>query len=76
MDTMISHFNRLIIGARADVIEGVRELLGELDKEGFLLGLVTGNLEPIAMGKLEAAGLRRYFKLADTGATTAAGLYW
>lgn len=46
------------------VLPGVREVLASLDKQGHLLGLLTGNLSSIAMTKLDAAGLGHYF---DTG---------
>lgn len=35
---------------------GVRELLAELEMRGALIGLVTGNLEPIAKMKMAKTG--------------------
>ena len=39
------------------------ELLKGLDKRNFLIGLVTGNLEPIAWGKMKRFKINQYFKL-------------
>ena len=43
------------------VLPGVEELLPRLLEEGYLLGLVTGNLERSAHTKLHRARLNRYF---------------
>jgi phosphoglycolate phosphatase-like HAD superfamily hydrolase len=43
------------------VLPGVDELLPRLLEEGYLLGLVTGNLEASAHTKLHRAALNRYF---------------
>ncbi|MHA1733256.1 MAG: HAD family hydrolase [Promethearchaeota archaeon] len=43
------------------VLPGVRSLLSVLVEEGALVGLVTGNLEPIAWAKLERHGLGDFF---------------
>lgn len=50
------------------VLAGVRELLEALSRrEGFLLGLATGNLEEGAWIKLKRAGLDRYFDFGGFG---------
>ncbi len=49
------------------VLTGVRELIVELWNKNLLLGLVTGNLEPIAWEKLRRTGLRRYFTIGGFG---------
>jgi phosphoglycolate phosphatase-like HAD superfamily hydrolase len=46
---------------RAVACPAVSELLQELQSARKLLGIVTGNLEPIGWAKLEAAGVRHYF---------------
>ena len=52
----------------AHVADGVRELLEELAaREGTILSLVTGNLEPIARIKLDRAGIGRYFARGHGG---------
>lgn len=48
-------------------LDGVTELLEELKKRNVLMGIVTGNLQPIAEGKLRKTGLYSYFKVAGFG---------
>lgn len=49
------------------VFPGVEESLNQLEKRGVLLGLVTGNLEPIARLEMERIGLNHYFRLGGFG---------
>ena len=49
------------------VAPGAREALEWADAEGHRLGLVTGNLEPVARRKLTAAGLGRWFAAGPGG---------
>jgi phosphoglycolate phosphatase len=49
------------------VLEGVEELLSNLQKAGIPMGLVTGNMEAIAWLKLEKVGLRKYFQFGGFG---------
>ena len=52
----------------AHVAEGVTELLSELSsRDGTILSLVTGNLEPIARIKLDRAGIGHYFARGQGG---------
>ena len=44
------------------VCPGVRSVLGRLERRGVVTGLVTGNLSRIGWKKMEAAGVRRYFR--------------
>jgi len=44
------------------VCPGVRRLLGRLQRNGAVIGLVTGNLSRIGWRKMERAGLRPYFR--------------
>jgi len=67
MEVMLDHFNEIRDTVQIEVLEGVPELLEELEREDFLIGLVTGNLETIGRGKLEKAGLDHYFKLGGFG---------
>jgi phosphoglycolate phosphatase-like HAD superfamily hydrolase len=55
---------------------GVADVLNRLARRGFLLGLVTGNLERIGWRKLQRAGLRPYFRFGAFGemAKTRGGL--
>jgi len=49
------------------VLPGVQELLPRLLDEGYLLGLVTGNVEAAAHVKLHRAGLNRFFSFGGYG---------
>ncbi len=49
------------------VLDGVEELLPRLIDEGYLLGLVTGNVEAAAHIKLHRAGLNRFFSFGGYG---------
>jgi len=60
---MINHYETLKDNDEMEILEGVPELLKELDKRNFLIGLVTGNLEPIAWGKMKRFNIDQYFKL-------------
>ncbi len=43
------------------VLDGVHELLKEMEERKILIGLVTGNIEAIAKAKLKKAGIERSF---------------
>jgi len=47
---------------RRKTCPGVRALLRRLQRQGVLLGLVTGNLTRIGWKKMERAGLKPYFR--------------
>jgi phosphoglycolate phosphatase len=49
------------------VLAGVEELLPQLIEDGYLLGLVTGNLEAAAHIKLHRAQLNRFFSFGGYG---------
>ena len=67
MKVMIDSFNEIVKTDEIIVLDGVPELLNELTKYNVLMGLVTGNLEPIARGKLKKVGLNHYFKIGGFG---------
>ena len=67
MKLMASSFNKVIKNDDAIVLDGVKDLLEELDRRNILTGLVTGNLELIAEARLKKAGLSRYFKVGAFG---------
>jgi phosphoglycolate phosphatase len=50
-----------------EVLPGVNELLSELIEHGYLLGLVTGNVEAAAHIKLHRANLNRFFSFGGYG---------
>ena len=52
---------------RLIVKDGARELLGELERRGALLGIATGEAERISRFKVEKAGLTGYFMLGAFG---------
>lgn len=64
---MIQRFNELISIDTVELLPGVVALLDALAKRESFLGLVTGNLEPIAWGKLGKAGIAGYFSFGGFG---------
>jgi phosphoglycolate phosphatase len=66
-DYMQRQYARIIKSENIYILEGVIELLNRLDLNGFLLGLVTGNLEKIARAKLGKIGINRFFKFGGFG---------
>jgi len=67
MKVMIEIFNKHNHQDKVVVLDGAKELLEELNKNNILMGLVTGNLEEIAKGKLKKIGLNKYFKVGGFG---------
>lgn len=53
--------------ARYRVLDGVEDLLTSLLEDGYLLGVVTGNLEAAAHIKLHRAKLNRFFSFGGYG---------
>lgn len=49
------------------VCPGARRVLRRLQRDGFVLGLVTGNLTRIGWKKMERAGLREFFRFGAFG---------
>jgi phosphoglycolate phosphatase-like HAD superfamily hydrolase len=48
-------------GMGVEVCPAIPELLADLRRRGKLIGVVTGNLEPIGWRKLERGGIRHFF---------------
>ncbi len=67
MNTIVDHFQKNVHKDKIPILPGVKELLGLLEGNGILLGLITGNLEPVAWGKLESIKIAHYFKLGGFG---------
>jgi len=67
MREMIDYFRGAIKNEELVVLGGVEELLKELSKRNCILGVVTGNLRPIAEIKLNKTGLSKYFKVGAFG---------
>lgn len=60
MELMVNLFEEM--EKDVEVLPGVQKLLRKLKEHNVLTGLVTGNLEPIARGKLKKVDLNNYFK--------------
>lgn len=58
---MCASASRNAAGMAPELCPSVRELLISLRQAGKLLGVVSGNLEPIGWLKLEAAGIKQFF---------------
>ena len=67
MDHMQLQYARIVQSENIVILEGVSDLLTKLDQKGFVLGLVTGNLETIARAKLKKIGLNEFFKFGGFG---------
>jgi phosphoglycolate phosphatase len=67
------HYLRRTVAESHDyrVLPGVDELLPRLIDEGYLLGLVTGNIEAAAHIKLHRAELNRFFSFGGYGSDSA-----
>ncbi|TMS41156.1 MAG: HAD family hydrolase [Methanobacterium sp.] len=66
-DYMVQYYLKNVHNENVMALDGTSELLDELQGEKTLLGLVTGNLEPIAYAKLDRAGLNNYFPFGGFG---------
>ena len=67
LNYMQVHYAQIVQSENIVILEGVFELLTKLDQNGFLLGLVTGNLETIARAKLKKIGINDFFKFGGFG---------
>lgn len=68
LERRLHHLQRAV--AQSDtyrVLAGVKELLPKLTDGGYLLGLVTGNVEAAAHIKLHRAELNRFFSFGGYG---------
>jgi phosphoglycolate phosphatase len=67
LNFMTRYYQKNVHRENIQVLMGVKEILPELQKQGVLLGLATGNLEPIAHAKLGRVGLDDYFPFGGFG---------
>jgi len=67
MKEMTAFYEKNIFSEKFELLAGVKELLSELEKKDILLGLITGNLEPIAWAKLKNVNLNNCFKFGGFG---------
>ena len=66
--TYVETMQNVLTPADVEVLPGVADLLAELHaRPDVCLGLVTGNVEPIAYKKLSAHGLDQYFPVGAFG---------
>lgn len=65
MAHMCEEVRRSTAELRVELCPSIPELLARLHADGKLLGVVSGNLEPIGWAKIEAAGLRHYFSFGS-----------
>ncbi len=62
------YYNKNIFKEDTTVLAGVRELLDEISmRKDIIPGLLTGNIEGIAYGKLASVGISHYFKVGGFG---------
>lgn len=67
LDYMVQDYIANVHNENVMALGGVNKLLYKLKKENVLLGLTTGNLEPIAYAKLGKAGIDGYFAFGGFG---------
>ena len=58
---MTAEVERNAADLRPELCPSIREVVELLSTEGKLLGVASGNLEPVGWAKLRACGLREYF---------------
>jgi phosphoglycolate phosphatase-like HAD superfamily hydrolase len=67
MKAMVHYFERHKDSDGHILLEGVKELLQTLYEKHIPIGLLTGNVEEIGWGKMELAGIRKYFSFGAFG---------
>jgi len=67
LDYMIKYYLKNVHLENVIALDGAKNLLDILKKEDVILGLTTGNLEPIAYAKLNRADLDEYFPFGGFG---------
>jgi phosphoglycolate phosphatase len=68
MERRLAHLPQAVAESKGyTVLAGVEELLPRLVRQGYLVGLTTGGVEPAARIKLERARLNRYFTFGGYG---------
>ncbi|MGF7117520.1 HAD family hydrolase [Methanobacterium oryzae] len=67
MNEIVDYFQKNVYKDTIPILPGVNDLLELLSNNGTLLGLVTGNLESIAWGKMKSIHIDHYFKLGGFG---------
>lgn len=68
---MVEYYLKNVNKENVQALSGTSELLNELQKNKTFMGLVTGNLKPIAYAKLGKVGLDGYFPFGGFGSDSA-----
>lgn len=71
LEFMAQYYVQNVHQENVQALGGTGELLKELQRENVLLGLVTGNLKPIAYAKLGRVGFDGYFPFGGFGSDSA-----
>jgi len=66
MDAVVDYFKENAEREDISALDGAKELLDALENKA-IIGLITGNLEPITLEKMRKAGLSRYFSVGGFG---------
>ncbi len=64
---LVKYFRMHLKDYNTHALEGVKPLLSRLHRNGYVLGLVTGNIKPIAQIKLNKAGIKGPFDVGAFG---------
>ena len=67
LDRMPLKYAEIVESEKIVMMEGVVDLISKLEHNGFILGLVTGNLEKIAHAKLKKIGIDHFFQIGGFG---------
>ena len=67
LDCMPFKYAEIVESEKIVMMEGAVDLISKLEHNGFVLGLVTGNLEKIARAKLKKIGIDHFFKIGGFG---------
>ncbi len=76
LDCMPLKYAAIVESEKIVMMEGVLNLLTQLEQNGIILGLVTGNLEKIARAKLKKIGIDHFFKIGGSVPTISIGPTW
>jgi len=67
LKSMPLKYAEIVESEKIVMMEGAVDLISKLEHNGFILGLVTGNLEKIARAKLKKIGINHFFKIGGFG---------
>ena len=67
MACMVRKYAAIVKFEEIVIMPGASYLLKRLQQHGIILGLVTGNLEPIARAKLKKIGIDHFFNIGGFG---------